>query len=149
MTSPNLRSAPPIILITDDDPTLRAIGAELLANEGYRVLHAEDGNEALRLMESEPVDLIVLDMLMPNKDGFETIIELRRRKSTVRILAISSGGSMDVDSLLKPALAFGADRVMSKPLRIATFASTVAEMLHESSNADDTSRLECRTVRDF
>ena len=105
------------VLIADDDPTLRAIAAELLSGEGYRVL------------EAETVDLIVLDMLMPNKDGIETIIELKRRRSSVRILAISSGGSMDVDSLLKPALAFGADRVMSKPLRISTFATTIAEML--------------------
>ena len=123
------------VLIADDDPTLRAIAAELLSGEGYRVLEAEDGDEALRIVEAETVDLIVLDMLMPNKDGIETIIELKRRRSSVRILAISSGGSMDIDSLLKPALAFGADRVMSKPLRISTFASTVAEMLSESSSA--------------
>ena len=119
----------PTILIADDDPTLRAIGAELLAGEGYRILQAEDGDEALHLIRTERVDLVVLDMLMPNKDGLETIIELRRRKSSIRILAISSGGSMDIDSLLKPALAFGADRVLSKPLRISTFAATIAEML--------------------
>ncbi|MBJ7484980.1 response regulator [Brevundimonas sp.] len=123
------------VLIADDDPTLRAIGAELLSGEGYRVLEAEDGDEALRIVEAEAVDLIVLDMLMPNKDGIETIIELKRRRSGVRILAISSGGSMDVDSLLKPALAFGADRVMSKPLRISTFATTIAEMLAETTAA--------------
>jgi CheY-like chemotaxis protein len=117
------------VLIADDDPTLRAIAAELLSGEGYRVLEAEDGDQALRIVEAETVDLIVLDMLMPNKDGIETIIELKRRRSSVRILAISSGGSMDVNSLLNPALAFGADRVMSKPLRISTFATTIAEML--------------------
>ena len=123
------------VLIADDDPTLRAIGAELLAGEGYRVLEAEDGDEALRVIEAEAIDLIVLDMLMPNKDGLETIIELKRRGSGVRILAISSGGSMDVDSLLKPALAFGADRVMSKPLRISTFATTIADMLSDPAAA--------------
>ena len=88
------------ILITDDDPTLRAIAAELLAAEGHRILEALDGDE-----------------------------ELRRRKTPVRILAISSGGSMDLDSLLRTAMVFGADRLMSKPLRLSTFASTVAEML--------------------
>ena len=123
------------VLIADDDPTLRAIAAELLSGEGYHVLEAEDGDQALRIVEAETVDLIVLDMLMPNKDGIETIIELKRRRSSVRILAISSGGSMDVDSLLKPALAFGADRVMSKPLRISTFATTIAEMLSEPASA--------------
>lgn len=117
------------ILITDDDPTLRAIASELLAADGHRLLEAADGDEALQILEGEAVDLLVLDMLMPNKDGLETILELRRRKTPIRILAISSGGSMDLDSLLRTAMVFGADRLMSKPLRISTFASTVAEML--------------------
>jgi CheY-like chemotaxis protein len=129
MTEGVVKAGAVTVLIADDDPMLRAIASELLADEGYRILEAEDGDEALRQIQAEPVDLIVLDMLMPNKDGLETIIELRRRRSDVRILAISSGGSMDVDSLLRPALAFGADRILSKPLRYSTFAPTIAEML--------------------
>ncbi len=117
------------ILITDDDPTLRAIAIELLAADGHRVLEAGDGDEALQILDTEAVDLLVLDMLMPNKDGLETILELRRRKTPIRILAISSGGSMNLDSLLRTAMVFGADRLMSKPLRLSTFASTVADML--------------------
>jgi len=117
------------ILITDDDPTLRAIATELLAADGHRVLEAGDGDEALLILKTEAVDLLVLDMLMPNKDGLETILELRRRSTPIRILAISSGGSMDLESLLRTAMVFGADRLMSKPLRISTFASTVSEML--------------------
>lgn len=134
-TAPNQAKA--TILIADDDPTLRAIGAELLSGEGYRVLEAADGDEALQLIEAEPVDLLILDMLMPNKDGLETIMELRRRDSAVRILAISSGGSMGVDTLLKPARIFGADRIMSKPLPISTFADIVAEMLRSPAVRND------------
>lgn len=129
MTGTHTHPQKATILIADDDPTLRAIGAELLVSEGYRVLEARDGDEALRLIEVEPVDLLILDMLMPNKDGLETIMELRRRGSDVRILAISSGGNMDVDTLLKPAKIFGADRTMSKPLPLSTFADTIAQML--------------------
>ncbi|QTC90446.1 response regulator [Brevundimonas goettingensis] len=125
------------ILITDDDPTLRAIGAELLACEGYRVLEAQDGDEALRLIEAAPVDLLILDMLMPNKDGLETIMELRRRGSEVRILAISSGGSMDINTLLRSAMVFGADRTLSKPLPISTFADTIADMLLKPAVKND------------
>jgi len=121
------------ILVADDDPLVRAVAVELLLGAGYRILEAEDGDEALRVVGSEKVDLIVLDMLMPNKDGLETIIELKRRKSEVLILAISSGGRMDVDSLLRPALAFGANHAMSKPLRPSTFASTIATMLQSRS----------------
>ena len=129
MTPIDIPSPKATILITDDDPTLRAIGAELLGGEGYRVLEAEDGDEALRLIGEEQVDLLILDMLMPNKDGLETIMELRRSGSAVRILAISSGGSMDIDTLLRSAMIFGADRIMSKPLPISSFATTIAEML--------------------
>ena len=129
MTETAPRSPRATILITDDDPTLRAIGAELLTCEGYRVLEAGDGDEALRLIEVEPVDLLILDMLMPNKDGLETIMELRRRGSEVRILAISSGGSMDINTLLRSAMVFGADRTLSKPLPLSTFADTIADML--------------------
>jgi CheY-like chemotaxis protein len=134
-TAPNQPKA--TILIADDDPTLRAIGAELLSGEGYRVLEAADGDEALQVIEAEPIDLLILDMLMPNKDGLETIMELRRRDSAVRILAISGGGSMDVDTLLKPALIFGADRTLSKPLPISTFADIVAEMLRSPAVRND------------
>jgi CheY-like chemotaxis protein len=134
-TAPNQAKA--TILIADDDPTLRAIGAELLSGEGYRVLEAADGDEALQLIEAEPVDLLILDMLMPNKDGLETIMELRRRDSAVRILAISGGGSMGVDTLLKPARIFGADRTLSKPLPISTFADIVAEMLRSPAVRND------------
>jgi CheY-like chemotaxis protein len=124
------------ILITDDDPTVRAIATELLAPDGHRVLEAVDGNQALEIVRREPIDLIVLDMLMPDKDGLETIIAIRREGLPVRILAISSGGSMGADGVLKPALAFGADRIMVKPLRISVFAKTVAEMLASPIGAD-------------
>jgi len=134
-TAPNQPRA--TILIADDDPTLRAIGAELLSGEGYRVLEAADGDEALQLIASENIDLLILDMLMPNKDGLETIMELRRRDSAVRILAISGGGSMGVDTLLKPARIFGADRTLSKPLPISTFADIVAEMLRSPAVRND------------
>ncbi len=137
MTPTNLSSPKATILITDDDPTLRAIGAELLTCEGYRVLEAEDGDEALRLIEAESVDLVILDMLMPNKDGLETIMDLRRRGSGVRILAISSGGSMGVDTLLKSAMIFGADRALSKPLPLSTFADTIAQMLTRPAVRND------------
>lgn len=120
---------PATILVADDDPMLRVIAAELLAPEGYRVLEAQDGNQALAMLAAEPVDLLVLDMLMPDKDGLEVILALRRAGSKVPILAISSGGSMDTGSLLRPASAFGADKVMPKPLRISTFVPTVREML--------------------
>ncbi|HST92666.1 MAG TPA: response regulator, partial [Brevundimonas sp.] len=88
-----------------------------------------DGDEALKLVRSMHTDLVVLDMLMPNKDGLETIIELRNIRPSIRILAISSGGRTGADLLLRTALAFGADATLAKPLRVDTFASSVDRLL--------------------
>ncbi|WP_339930066.1 response regulator [uncultured Brevundimonas sp.] len=118
-----------IIVIVDDDPTIRLIAGEMLRHEDYAVVEASDGNEALGVVAILPVDLIVLDMLMPNKDGLETITELKASHPEVRILAISSGGQMDKDVLLRTALAFGADEALPKPLQADTFNETVARLL--------------------
>ena len=118
-----------IIVIVDDDPTIRMIAGEMLRHEDYAVVEASDGNEALGVVAILPVDLVVLDMLMPNKDGLETIAELKVTHPDVRILAISSGGQMDKEMLLRTALAFGADEALPKPLHADTFAETVARLL--------------------
>ncbi len=117
------------ILIVDDDPTVRAIALELLHGSGHDLFEAADGDEALVLAATMPIDLIVLDMLMPNKDGIETIQAVKRDQPETRILAISSGGRMDGTTLLKLASAFGADETMLKPLRLATFAVVVDALL--------------------
>lgn len=118
-----------IIVIVDDDPTVRLIGTELLRSDDHVVLEAEDGVEALKIIGSMAVDLVVLDMLMPNMDGLETIGELRRSHPNIRILAISSGGRVGVDQLLRTAMVLGADDTLVKPLRLETFARTVARLL--------------------
>ncbi len=120
------------ILIADDDPIVCAMVSEILSNEGYDVFEASDGVEALALIRRLEIDLLIVDMLMPNKDGLETIMELRRTGWTRPILAISSGGRMDVSSLLRPAATFGADQVQSKPVRAAVLISSVKELLATS-----------------
>lgn len=117
------------ILLVDDDPTVRLIANELLRVDGHAILEAEDGDEALKIVGAVAVDLVVLDMLMPNKDGLETIIELRKRHPHIRILAISSGGRMDQGLLLRAAMVFGADESLEKPLRLETFSRIVKRLL--------------------
>ena len=118
-----------VIVIVDDDPTVRMIATELLRHDDHVVLEAEDGEEALKIIASMAVDLVVLDMLMPNKDGLETIGELRRSNPHIRILAISSGGRVGADQLLRTAMVLGADDTLVKPLRLDTFARSVARLL--------------------
>jgi CheY-like chemotaxis protein len=118
-----------IIVIVDDDPTIRLIASEMLRHEDYAVVQASDGDEALEVVSILPVDLVVLDMLMPNRDGLETITQLKAAHPEVRILAISSGGQMGSGLLLRTALAFGADEALPKPLHADTFTRAVARIL--------------------
>lgn len=118
-----------VIVIVDDDPTVRLIASELLRHDDHVVVEAADGAEALAVIGSMAVDLVVLDMLMPNKDGVETIGELRRSYPHIRILAISSGGRVGADQLLRTAMMLGADDTLVKPLRLDTFARSVARLL--------------------
>ncbi|HEY0104358.1 MAG TPA: response regulator [Brevundimonas sp.] len=117
------------IVIVDDDPTVRLIATEMLRDCDHAIVEACDGDEALKLVRSMHIDLVVLDMLMPNKDGLETIIEIRNLRPSIRILAISSGGRTGADLLLRTAMAFGADATLAKPLRVDTFAGSVDRLL--------------------
>lgn len=133
-----------VILVVDDDPTVRMIAIELLTHAGHQVFEAEDGDEALKQVAAIAFDLVVLDMLMPNKDGLETIVELRRRRPHMQILAISSGGRMEAGQLLRMALVFGADETMAKPLRAALFNETVSRLLSQARSDPDPASLAAR-----
>lgn len=124
-----------LILIVDDDPMVRAIAIELLRDDRHAILEAADGAQALTLMERMPVDLVILDMLMPNIDGLETIQAMKKRNASAKILAISSGGILDSASLLRIAVTFGADAAMQKPLRMGSFRGAVNRLLTPERSA--------------
>jgi len=117
------------VLIADDDPTVRLIVSELLTPAGHQVLEAGDGAQAVKTIAAGGVDLLILDMFMPNKDGLETIMEIRAAGQALKILAISSGRRGQVSELLRTAVLFGADASLSKPLNLRTFAATVEDLL--------------------
>lgn len=121
-----------IVLIADDDPIVRLTVGEFLGAVGHSVLDAADGQEALDTIATVQIDLLVVDMLMPNMDGLETILAVRRSGSTLPIIAISSGGRMDRSTLLRPAAVFGANATLSKPLLRDSLVSTVEAILAEN-----------------
>jgi CheY-like chemotaxis protein len=94
------------------------------------VTEAADGAEGLERYAALPIALVVTDILMPNREGIETIIELRRRAPELPILAVS-GGSLDSDrdGILASADLLGATRVLPKPFSLVTFRQVVAELL--------------------
>lgn len=121
------------ILVADDDPISRMTVQEYLEASGYSIVAVADGEEALAALDKECFDLLILDMLMPNKDGIEVILELRKRGDPIKILAVSSGGRMDKQSLLRPAIAFGATATAAKPLMRTPLVALVSTLLDASA----------------
>lgn len=112
-------------LVIDDDELVRATVTSMLEAAGYEVLQAEDGQQGLKLFHKHPVDLVITDILMPFKEGIETILELRQRNQEVRIIAMTGGGSIGAMPILDAARRLGANAVLSKPFTKADLLETI------------------------
>jgi DNA-binding response OmpR family regulator len=110
-------AAPPRVLVVDDDPIAREMASETLISAGYACATAEDGDVALVALGAQPADLVILDMIMPNKEGIETLGEIKRRWPATRVIMVSGGTrAMQPQTLLGMASSLGADATMLKPL---------------------------------
>src|SRR5919108_2919694 len=96
------------ILIIDDDDQIRRMLCQALEQAGYEAVEARDGQEGLEHYRAAPTDLIITDILMPGKEGLETIMELRREVPGVKIIAISGGGQTGNMTFLEIARYLGA-----------------------------------------
>jgi len=119
------------ILLIDDEIELRATVSRLLQRAGYEVVTAANGAEALATARFVRADLIITDILMPEKEGLETIAELRREFPELPVIAVSGGGIVDPESYLTLAQKLGADRTLAKPFGFQELLSTVQELLDE------------------
>ena len=118
------------ILVIDDAPHIRTVMTEYLLLEGHTVDTAENGIDGLRLFGLNHYDLVITDVVMPEKDGLEVLTALKQRGSTVRIIVMSGGAArLDPHTLLKSAQAMGADRVLPKPLDFWKLQIAVREVL--------------------
>ncbi len=118
------------IVVVDDDPGLRGVMRKILEKGGHRVREAPDGAAGLRLVEGNVPDLVVTDLLMPEKEGIETIMELRDRFPGVRILAVSGAGTPGgEEGPLVDAQLFGAHGTLAKPFSVDALLKAVAEVL--------------------
>jgi DNA-binding response OmpR family regulator len=117
------------ILIIDDDAQVREMLKKMFGRVGYHVLTAKDGKEGLRLFETSSVDLVVTDLIMPEQEGIETIIALRRRKSDVKIIAISGDGQENSTSYLNMATKLGAQKAFAKPLQRKELLDAIHNLL--------------------
>ena len=118
------------ILIVDDDVQIRNMLRQMLELEGYEVMDAPDGKEALRLYLENPIDLIITDIIMPEKEGIEIIMELRRQFPDVKIIAISGGGRLDPAQYLRIAKSAGVQYAFAKPVEREELFKAVRELLN-------------------
>lgn len=115
--------------MVDDDPDIRALLDMTLRLAGHEVVLAADGVECLERQALEPADAVLIDIFMPEMEGLETIIELRRRYPRLPIVAMSGGGRMGNQTFLDQALHLGADRAISKPFDHQAIVSMVSDVL--------------------
>ena len=119
----------PTILVVDDDDLLRDFLHQTLVRAGYEVEDVADGTAALAAYRRRLHDLVITDIVMPDKEGLETITTLRRLNTDVRIIAISGGGVGRADDYLDVAKKLGAARVLAKPFSVNEIVTAVAEVL--------------------
>jgi len=119
------------ILIIDDEDQFRTMLKNLLEEEGHHVLEASDGEKGIQVYREHPVDLIMLDIFMPNKEGLETIRELKRDVSDTKIIAMSGGGRKGAHWYLEYAGMFGADKLLAKPFDPPELFEVIHQVLEE------------------
>ncbi len=122
------------ILIIDDEPTALDLLRKILEMQEYEVLSAVNGQEGIELFRQQPCDLVITDMVMPIKDGLQTILDLRSDVPELPVIAISGGGVISKERYL--AVAGYLDRVITiaKPFTIEDITEAVATLLHEQSS---------------
>ncbi len=119
------------ILVVDDEPEVLLLLTDILESVGHEVIRATNGEEGLREFHKGNVDLIVTDIIMPDKEGLESIMDYKQLNPEVKIIAISGGARIGPHTYLKMAEKFGAKRVFSKPFRNKELLDAVEELLAE------------------
>lgn len=118
------------LLVIDDEPCLRDILEKVLSMDGHIITTVPNGREGLRLAGMKTFDLVITDIVMPEMDGFEVIMALRRTFPHIRIIVMTGGtAKLDLDALLSTARLMKVDRVLAKPIEFEQLVMIVNETL--------------------
>jgi DNA-binding response OmpR family regulator len=120
------------ILVLDDESSILLMIKKMLEKAGHEVDIALNGKDGMLLFEKNKPDLLITDIIMPEKEGLETIFELRRMYPELKIIAISGGGRIGPDGYLPGAKLLGANMVFQKPLDQKEFVNAVNQLLGEN-----------------
>lgn len=116
------------ILLVEDDDDLRAMLKESLEKRRHKITEASNGREALNKFKSSVTDLVITDLLMPEQDGIGLIMELRKIKPDIKLVAISGGGKIGPSNYLDVARTLGADAVFPKPFNLYDFIEEIEKL---------------------
>lgn len=117
-----------VILVAEDDDDLRMMIKESLERRRHTVIEAGNGREAMNKFNSSVTDIVIVDLLMPEQDGIGMIIDLRKIKPDVKIVAISGGGKIGPSKYLEVAETLGADAVFAKPFSLKGFIDEIEKL---------------------
>jgi CheY-like chemotaxis protein len=127
-----------LILVVDDQDAMREVVSMMVTQLGHEVLTCSDGKQALRVMESKSVDLVLTDILMPHMDGIELVRILRRDRPGLPVIVMSDGGQLDRSVLLRTAGLLGAVDTLGKPFGPEDLAAAVQRVLEAGSDGGST-----------
>lgn len=125
------------ILLADDEPDVLDALRGILEDAGHEVLTAVDGDNALKILRRQFVDLVVTDVIMPAREGLELIMILKRDNPGIGVVAISGGGALSKEATLTIADRLGADCTLAKPFTREEFLRSVTEVLNSLSPSSD------------
>jgi CheY-like chemotaxis protein len=117
------------ILLIDDDDSVRTMLRKTLAHFGHTVIETRNGQEGLKLSLHANADLVITDIVMPEKDGLEVLMELRKKHPSAKIIAISGGGRQSAMDYLQVAKLLGAAKILDKPFSSEVLMEAVNELL--------------------
>jgi CheY-like chemotaxis protein len=119
-----------LILVIDDVATMRELVRRMLERAEHSVIEAEDGEVGLAMFEDQHPAVVITDLIMPRKEGIETIQQMRRSRPNARIIAMSGSTDLSGTMYLNAAEKLGADAVLAKPFQRAALLDVVDRLLN-------------------
>ncbi len=123
------------VLVVDDEEPLRFSIRTILETQDYDVVEASNGNEAIAQVVKENPDLVIMDIIMPEKEGIETILELRSKYPNLRIIAMSGGGRLHAEEFLMVARGLHIVGTLKKPFQLQDLLDMVEKALEKEEPA--------------